>query len=274
MRIRIASTIFCLTTVLAAASASAQSSVTPASERATGENYHVEVGGYFWNPSPTIAIQSEVRSILAAGTLIDFVDDLGIEKTKFRQLKVVLRPATKHKFRFEYIPIKYEQPNGVLRRNLVFNGITYNLALPVSTTLSWNAYRFGYEWDFIYHDRGFFGVVLEAKYTDVEASLENVIDSQFVRARAPIPAIGAIGRVYVAPNISITGEFSGFKLPESIDEDYSAKFFDFDIYGTVNISDHFGGQVGYRSFDVFYRVDSDEGDLKLRGPYLGAVVRF
>ncbi len=95
-----------------------------------------------------------------------------------------------------------------------------------------------------------------------------------MRARAPIPALGAIGRVYVAPNISITGEFSGFRLPESIDEDYRAKYYDFDIYGTVNFTDNVGAQAGYRSFDVFYRVEEDEGTLKLKGLYLGGVVRF
>ena len=56
--------------------------------------------------------------------------------------------------------------------------------------------------------------MLEAKYTDVQASLTNILDSEFVHARAPIPAIGFIGRGYVAPNISITGEFTFFKLPE------------------------------------------------------------
>jgi hypothetical protein len=271
MRTRMVFPVLCLAFLLSAVPAQAQYGAQAASERATGENYHVEVGGFFWNPSPTIAIQSQVNSIIAPGTLIDFVEDLGIEQTRFRQLKVVLRPATKHKFRFEYTPIEYVQPNGTLRRNIIFNGITYNLALPVATTLKWNAYRFGYEYDLIYRDRGFFGIVLEAKYTDVEATLENVIDTQFVRARAPIPAIGAIGRVYVAPNISITGEFGGFKL--NLDDD-TGRYFDFDLYGTVNFTDHFGGQVGYRSFDVFYRVDADEGDLKLKGLYFGAVARF
>lgn len=271
MRTRTVLSALCLASLLSAVPAYAQYGVRPASERATGENYRVEVGGSFWNPTPTIAIQSQVTSILAPGTLIDFVEDLGIEQTRFRQLKAVLRPGTKHKFRFEYTPIKYEQPNGTLRRNIVFNGITYNLALPVSTTLTWKAYRFGYEYDFIYRDRGFLGLVLEAKYTDVEATLENVIDSQFVRARAPIPAIGLIGRVYVVPNISITGEFGGFKL--DLDED-SGRYFDFDLYGTVNFTDHFGAQVGYRSLDVFYRVDSDEGNMKLKGLYFGAVARF
>lgn len=272
MRTRTVFSLLCLASALSAAPAFAQYAAKPASERATGENYHVEVGGYFWNPTPTLAIQSEALGII--GSRIDFIEDLGLEKTRFGQVKVVLRPATKHKFRFEYTPISYEQPEGTLRRNIVFNGITYNVALPVATTLDWRAYRFGYEFDFIYRDRGFLGVLLEAKYTDVEATLTNVIDSEYVRARAPIPAIGVIGRVYVVPNISITGEFSGFKLPDSIDEDYRARYFDFDIYGTVNLNDHIGGQFGYRSFDVFYRVDSDEGDLKLKGLYFGAVARF
>ena len=121
--------------------------------------------------------------------------------------------AKKHKFRFEFTPIRYEQPNGVLRRNIVFNGILYNVALPVATELKWNAYRFTYEWDMVYRDRGFFGMLLETKYTDVQATLSNILDTEFARARAPIPSIGAIGRVYVVPNISITGELSGFKLP-------------------------------------------------------------
>jgi hypothetical protein len=272
MRTRTVFSILCLASVLLASPAYAQNVARPASERATGETYHVEVGGYFWNPSPTLAIQSEALGII--GSRIDFIEDLGLEKTQFSQIKVVLRPATKHKFRFEYTPISYEQPEGTLRRSIVFNGITYNVALPVATTLDWGAYRFGYEFDFIYRDRGFVGLLLEAKYTDVEATLTNVIDSEYVRARAPIPAVGVIGRVYVVPNISITGEFSGFKLPEGIDEDYRGRYFDFDIYGTVNLNDHFGGQIGYRSFDVFYRVDADEGDLKLKGLYFGVVGRF
>ena len=115
--------------------------------------------------------------------------------------------------------------------------------------------------------------MLEAKYTDVEATLTNVLDSEFVRARAPIPAIGLIGRVYVAPNISITGEFGGIKIPR-IDEEYEAKYFDFDLYGSVNFTENVGAQLGFRSFDVFYKFEDDEGELNLKGLYFGGVVRF
>lgn len=270
MRTRVAaSLVFCFA-VLSAAPAHAQYG-RGSSNRATGETYHVEIGGYLWNPTPDILISSEQFGL--TGDPIDFVADLGIEKKQHTQLKVVLRPGTKHKFRFEYTPLKYDA-EGVIARDVVFNGIRFPISLPVATELIWKAYRFGYEWDFLYMDRGFVGVVLEAKYTDVEATLSNVIDTEFVRARAPIPAIGVIARGYVMPNVSITGEFGAFKLPGGIDDDYRGRYFDFDLYGTVNFTDNFGAQGGYRSFTVFYKVDEDEGDLKMKGLYFGGVVRF
>jgi hypothetical protein len=272
MRTRAAAiSVWCLVFGAAAAPAGAQYSVQGPSNPATGERYHVEVGGFLWSPTPDIVISSESLGIV--GSSIDFVNDLGIEKSTFKQIRVVLKPARKHKFRFEYTPINYDA-EGSLTADVVFNGIRFPVRFPVTTNLQWKAYRFGYEYDFVSRDRGFVGVILEAKYTDVQATLSNFLATEFARARAPIPAIGGIARVYIVPNISITGELSGIKLPESIDEDYRAKYYDLDIYGTVNFTDHFGAQAGYRSFDVLYKVEQDEGDLKLKGLYVGGIVRF
>jgi hypothetical protein len=275
MRIRVAVAVVVVLAVgMAARPAQAQYRPKSTSDRATGETYHVEIAGDFWNPTPDITIRSDALGIKS--DLIDFVNDLGIEKTKFHQIKVVLRPSTKSKFRFEYTPITYAA-DATIHRDLVFNGIRYTLALPVHTELEWKAYRFGYEYDFLYKDRGFFGVLFDLKYTDVNAQLVNVINTEFAEAKAPIPAIGAIGRVYVAPNISITGEFSGFPsgIVSRIDENSDGHYFDLDIYGTVNFTDHAGAQVGYRSFNVFYKVHGeDSGDLKLNGLYFGGLVRF
>lgn len=238
--------------------------------RATGENYHVEISGNLWDPTPTMIISSESISGII-GSEIDLVEDLGIEKNWFMQLKVVLRPATKHKFRFEYTPIRYEAET-VLSRDLIFNGIEFPIRIPVESEIKWNAYRFAYQYDFLYRDRGFLGLVLEAKYTDVQASLSNALDFEFVHARAPIPAVGLMGRGYVAPNISITGEFTFFKLPEI--QGNSGRYFDFDLYGTVNFTENVGVQAGYRSFDVIYKIDNDNGDLQVKGLYFGGTVRF
>jgi hypothetical protein len=255
----------------AAAPVAAQYAVAGA-DRATGETYRVEFGGSLWSPDPTVLITSESLGII--GSEIDFKEDLGIEKKTFKQLKVVLRPGTKHKFRFEYTPIGYSAES-TLQRSIVFNGQRFDVAIPVTTELKWNAYRFGYEWDFVYRDRGYAGLLLELKHTDVKASLSNAfVGEEFVHAQAPIPAIGFVGRGYVVPNISITGEFSFFKLPSSIDEDYQGRYYDFDLYGTVNFTDHFAAQLGYRSLTVFYKIEEDQGDLKMKGLYFGGIARF
>ena len=258
---------------LMASPARAQYGAHPMSDPATGETYHVEVGGYFWNPTPDITLTSQSLTRDALGTPINFVTDLGIEQTRFRQLKLNLRPGRRHKFRFEYTPISYVA-TGTLKRDVVFNGQRYSLTLPVSSDLEWKAYRFIYEFDFVSRDRGFVGMLLEAKYTDVRAELKNLLVDEFVAAKAPIPTIGVIGRGYVAPNISITGELSGLGTGSLFGEDYSAHYIDFDLYGTVNFNDHVGAQVGYRTFNVFYHVKRDEGDLVLKGWYLGGVARF
>ncbi len=278
MRMRTLVTTFCIGASLMASPALAQYGAHPVADPATGEKYHVEVTGSLWNPSPDLVISSESLGI--AGDEIDLVKDLGIAKTTFKQVKVVLRPATKHKFRFEYTPITYEAEK-TIQRTFVFNGIRYSIGLPVTSEIKWKAYRFTYEWDFLYRDRGFLGMLVETKYTDVNASLTasfaGISDTEFTHARAPIPSIGIIGRVYPAPNISITGEFSGFSYHSDAvlqAQDYGGKYYDFDLYGTVNFTDHIGAQAGYRSFDVFYKVKQDNGTMKLHGLYFGAVGRF
>lgn len=261
----------CLLAVLSTATAEAQYRPRPAADPATGENYHIEFAAALWNPTPTIVISSEALGI--AGSDIDFVTELGILKKRFPEIRLVLRPGRKHKFRLHYIPISYSSET-VLQREFVFNGQRYRVGLPVASQVDWKAWRFGYEYDFVYRDRGFAGVVVEAKYTDVTVNLDSRIGTEFTSARAPIPAIGGIGRVYVVPNISITGELTGFKLPESVDENYRARYLDFDLYGTLNFTENFGVQVGYRSLDLLYRVDQDRGDLNMKGLYFTGVVRY
>jgi hypothetical protein len=246
------------------------------SNRATGETYHFEIGFAYWDPTPEIVISSESLGI--PGDSVDFVKTFGLEKTKFRQVKAVLRPGTKHKLRFEYTPIKYENQQTV-ETSFVFNGQRYTIGLPVESEIDWKAYRFGYEYDFVYRDRGFVGFIAEAKYTDITATLTanlaGVSRTEFTHARGPIPSVGVIGRAYVVPNISITGEFSGFpEVGTTGSSRYGGKYYDFDLYGTVNFTNNIGAQVGYRSFDASYKVNRDTGSLKLKGLYFGVVARF
>ena len=263
------------TLLLLASPASAQFVPRPLNDPATGETYHIEGGVGFWFPGAQMVVSSESLGIVGtpAEQLIDLKSDLGLTDQHFSELHLVLRPSNTSKFRLQYIPINYTQ-SAVIRRTIVFNGQRYSVGLPVNSSLSWKAYRFGYEYDFVQTNRGYAGFLVEAKYTDVQVQLDSPITSEFARAQAPIPALGGIGRVYVVPNISITVDISGFKLPEKLIKGTTGHYIDVDVYGTVNFTNNFGAQLGYRSFDVGYVVTHDTGSFKLRGLYLGAVARY
>src|SRR5262249_54323849 len=110
--------------------------------------------------------------------------------------------------------------------------------------------------------------------TDVTASLVSPTSDEFAHAQAPIPALGGIVRAYLVPNISVTGEITGFKLPENAIKNASGHYVDVDIYGTLNFTNNIGVQLGYRAFDLAYIVTHDTGDFTLKGLYFGAVARF
>jgi hypothetical protein len=254
--------------------AEAQYRPRPISDPATGESFHIEAAANFWRPGIAGLISSESLGIV--GSRIDFKTDLGIEDKSFPEIRVVLRPARRHKLRFQYIPISYHS-RAIALRKLVFNGIEYPVGVPVNSDIDWKAYRFSYEGDIVSRDRGFLGIVLDAKYTDIHAVLASPIDTERTHARAPIPSLGGIVRVYVAPNISITGELTGFTLgwlPKSVTKQDTGHYSDLDLYGTVNFTNNIGVQAGYRAFDVGYAINLDAGAMTLRGMYFGMAVRY
>ena len=118
---------------------------------AVGERYKVEAALALWDADPTLIVSSESLGI--PGTDVDLINDLGIEKKRLTELRVVLRPATKHKFRFNYMPLKYEA-EALVQREFIFNGQRYRVGLPVQTTADFTTYRFGYEYDFFYRRPG------------------------------------------------------------------------------------------------------------------------
>ena len=260
------------TFVLLASPARAQFQPRPISDPATGERYHIEGAAGLWFPSAQMSISSE--SINIPGSTIDFKKDLALTDQRFPELHLELR-ANRHKFRFQFIPIKYEQ-TAILTRDIIFNGQRYRINVPVKSTLDWKAYRIGYQFDFVRTDRLFAGFILDLKQTDVTATLATVSPGllEFARARAPIPAVGGVVRGYVVPNISITAEVTGFTLPDRLIKDTDGHYIDVDIYGTLNFTNNVGVQVGYRSFDVSYVVEKDTGAFTLKGMFFGIVARY
>lgn len=270
----------------ASSPARAQFQPRPLNDPATGETYRIEGAAGFWFPSAQIVVASESLGI--RGTAIDLKQDLALQDARFPSLQLALRPTRHSKFKLQYIPIAYDA-TGTLARDIVFNGQRYRIGLPVNASINWKAYRFGYEYDVVVLNRGFVGAVLDIKYTDMNVRLRSPVLDEFVEAKAPIPSVGGIGRFYVVPNISVTAEMTGFSLgwlPASLVKDNQGHYIDFDIFGTLNFTNHIGVQAGYRSLDVGYALKTttpaqcpalpsgNSGCLTLRGPYLGVVARY
>jgi hypothetical protein len=262
----------CVVLILVLCAARAEAQFNAPQPPAPGEDYHVELGYMFWSPDPELVLRTDAPQ--AIGSEIDFVQEFGIEDERFREFRAVLKMGRKHKLRLSYLPIRYEA-EAVIARTITFSGRTFTVGAPATANVEWNLWRVGYEWDVVSTGRAFFGVIGELKYNKVSAEIAAVgIAVEAAEAQAPIPAIGAIARGYVSKNVSVTAEFTGFKLPDSISEENDAEFWDLDVYATVNLGRNLGVQGGYRSLDVEYIFDQDLGRLKMKGLYFGGVVRF
>jgi hypothetical protein len=252
----------------------AEAQFTPPASDVAAENFHIELGLMFWQPTPELTLTTgDVR----VGT-VDFVSEFGIGDERFREIRAVLKAGRKHKLRFAFVPIKYDQ-DAVLRRSIVFQNLSFPVAANANATINWDVYRFGYEWDIIARSHGFVGLITEVKYNKVQANVsatgsvlgQSQTLSAAVDQTAPVPTIGGIARGYLGEYVSVTGEFTGLKLDR---DEFRAKFYDFDIYGAAHLGKNAGVQAGYRSIDVDFLVDGDEGTMKMTGPYFGGFVRF
>jgi hypothetical protein len=260
--------------LLLPAAASAQYRPGVVAETAVGEDYHVEAAYGWWNATPELFVQSEALGIL--GTRINLIDDLGIEQHKLGKLDIVLRPAKKHRFLFERLPINYSTDAFPVTREFVFNGQRYTVGLPVTTNVNLTTLSAAYEYDFLYFARGFIGANVGVKYTNVDVDLTSPIGSEFVTAVAPVPAIGFKGRGYPSKNFAVDVALSFFRMPESLQEQIEGdgSYTDFDLHGTYNFTKNVGAQMGWRKTTIFYSQEEDTGDLKFSGLYFGGVVRF
>jgi hypothetical protein len=249
---------------------------------APAESFHVELGLMFWSPTPEILIQTGSLASLGQPA-VDFVQEFGIEKTRFTEFRSVVKAGKRHKIRVSNVLMEYHE-SATLQRTIVFGGQTFPISVPATADLSWRLWRFGYEWDFVAKDRGLVGFITELKYNDVSALLSATgFGSELTEVTAPIPTVGMILRAYPHKQASITMEFTGFKMPGFIGsrisdslngDDFGAKMYDFDIYGTINFGKYVAAQGGYRRVTADYLVDDDSGDLKMKGLYFGGLVRF
>ena len=236
-----------------------------------GEDYRVELFAGMWSPTPAMNIASDAFGI--SGSYIDLTRDLGVSTKGFADLRLRLRAGRRHRFRIDYLPVKYETEVAVDRR-LVFRGIAFDTGVPVDSTFIWKSWRLGYEYDVIRRDRGYFGLILDVKHTELETALNSALAREFVRAKGFIPMAGVTLGFSLFSALGVATEITAIRLPQDVANGYSGRYVDFDVHATINLIESLGFQVGYRSLDLSLIANEDLADLRLDGVYLGALLRF
>jgi hypothetical protein len=237
----------------------------------TAEQYRIEVLAAYWRPSADIRASSDAPGF--PGTPIDFKSDLGLTDRGFCDLQLVWRPGLRHRFRLEYIPIHFDVA-AMLPRDLLFNGVTYRSGLPVTARLDWATYRFGYVYDFIVKPQGSVGGIAEVKHTNVRGQLRTTGADEVSRQAMPVPAVGAIVRMYPAALLSLTGEVTFFGVPDRADRHYGGHVADIDLSAVWNVTRHLGVQVGFREIDIHHLGVWNTAEFNVKGAYLGALLRY
>lgn len=259
-----------LSSFVLATPCAAQTTATKPSAPGLGERYWIEATATWWQPGLNGAVSSDRLGLI--GSRVDFVSDLAFENTAHQDVRVVIHPAKKHKFRFQYSHLTFGG-DSVLSRDIAFKGQIYPVSLPIQSELTWNVMRLGYEWDFFSRPRGYVGVLVEVRQTDLSAALTSLIASGDVSGDAPIPALGFTGRVYPIRPLAINVEGSFFKLTD-LSPDHVFQTFDFEVSGTYNFTRIVGASAGWRRMNTTLTFEQDRGDLKFAGFWLGGVVRY
>jgi hypothetical protein len=262
-------------------SSQADAQFRPEPEPAPGENFNVELAMMFWKPSPGIVIGSDsLASVSATG--VDFVQEFNIADKRFKDFRGVIQ-AGKTKLRVSHVKMVYNEA-AVLQRSLVVGGRTFNVAANATADLEWDLWTIGYERDFVKTGRGLLGFIAEVNFNhvvaDLSASSQGITATSLTDEKVPFPALGLVARVYPHKNVGVTAEWTGFKMPGFIanrltdTENGAAHMKNLDISVTGSITRFFGIQGGYRALSADYLLDDDSGDLEMKGPYFGAMIRF
>ena len=231
------------------------------------KDYTVDFSYDTWKPTPGLVMST------GGSADADLAGAFGLERGSLKQYSLTIRPARAHKIRLQYTPMVFDTDT-TLTQAVTLDGTTYAVNLSATLSFDWIVSRAGYEWDFVSGEGGYLGAVVEVKYNQIRAHVTAAeIGSTRIRTNAPVPAVGVAGGGVLIPHyLSMSFEVTGMKLPEL--DDLQGRYVDWDIRLIGHLGKNLGVQTGYRSIDARYVVDQNGGTLTMKGPYLGAFLRF
>lgn len=233
-------------------------------ELAPPEHYRLRLEYVRWFPSLEAELQKGSGD--SPGTRIDAQLDLGIEDRQRNEFKGELRLGARHKLRGAYTPLDY-RAEVVTSRPFVFDGTFFRRDSSTVSRLKGGLWSGEYELDLLKGGWGHLGLLIGAKFLDVDAVIVQPDEGRRETGtlRAPVPVVGAAGRIY-SGRLSLSGEISGLTIGSR------GTLYDVQGHARYHISDRLALGGGYRLISV--RGEDGSDFIRLRNHGLRFVVEL
>lgn len=221
----------------------------------------------YWFSNLDSNIQASSGAII--GTEVDFVDDLGLDDAQgFAEGRITLELGP-HKLRYGYLPMSWDGTK-TLATNITFAGQTFTAATTTQSEIDVAYHRLGYQFDIFDLLNNSVGLIVEIKYFDTKATVQdstgviNVAES----FDAPIPAVGVAAQAGLPFLFSVSGELTGFTL--------GSNAYVVDLEAMVNLTPAPFVKLsgGYRYFQLHLQQSDDKADITLSGPFINLRADF
>lgn len=205
------------------------------------------------------------------GTSVDMQDDLGFDDSENYFVEAAMKFGSFRVFA-AYMPVKFSG-DGVLTKNIEFNGETFLSGSQVNSDVDIDLYQGGLAWYLVDIDnlpvRLQLGPELTAIYVDADLDMQE--DAFGLRESAsvgaPAATIGLRGRLALGDYLGVTGRVGYMEIKGN-------SFVDADVQAVLSPLPLLGIFAGYRYLDINIDESDVEVDATFDGPYAGAVIRF
>ena len=229
--------------------------------------FEVGARGYYWFPTLDGNVKVDDGT---PGTTIDFDKDLGIDDEDYPSVEAFVGLGDHH-LSLTYTEIDYSGKK-TLTRDIVFNGETYSVGAPVTSSIEYTMIDLHYQYDLLDLENilaGFsLGGVFQVKYLDGDIRLKTTGIDEVEDITLPIPMVGVNLHLGILADIleaRVRGTaigYSGNTIYELMADISFTPFPFMDIHG------------GYKTFVIDIDEDDVIFDYDMTGPYVALTVSF
>jgi len=205
------------------------------------------------------------------GEKFDLKSDLGVDDQNLPEGRLYWHTGPSSRIRFAYTQADFKGDETVTR-SIQFSGQTFNVGTRVVSKFDIKYFRFSWIWQFLNFigDKLKLGTIIEAKAINADVSLEapdlSVKESE--KFWGGLPTVGLALDINPVNKVDLFAEFSGLgagNLGYFFDAEAGIKFMPTKYFAIIG---------GYRTISIKAEDSHNFASMNMRGPFVGATLRF